>query len=476
MRRPGIQFLGFLLLAGLVARGLCQDAVPASARQTQDSSKSENAVVTSVRVVSDRGVPAVEIISTRPVVPAIQSLNSPPRLVIDLLRARSGLQLKRIPVQQENILAIRAEDFQKDPPIMRIVLDLLAPYGYTWDEAGNRLMVRLKPPGDPNTGSRRQPFRSSQVPTVARAVAPALAPVIRYGMDVMYAGGRIAPGSTVTAGSETAALQLSRGGQVRVCPGTTVSVTPSRSSRDLMLGLDTGALETHYTLDASADVVLTPDFRILFTGPGEFHYAISSDSHGTTCVRGLNGNTAPATVSELMGNRDYQVKPGEQAVFHLGHIDQVDANVPLECGCPTPLPVMRASASDAKPGGVEGTPSSSSQPAPKPEVAEGTLSSSPAAKPESDTRQILSKGPETQPLPASQPNDVHIQVEAPLVFHGKTNPVARPAPTDEAALLPVIEPSTPPLRLEAQVLPPKKKVERHGFLKRMKGIFTALFP
>ena len=175
MRRPGIQFLGFLLLAGLVARGLCQDAVPASARQTQDSSKSENAVVTSVRVVSDRGVPAVEIISTHPVVPAIQSLNSPPRLVIDLLRARSGLQLKRIPVQQENILAIRAEDFQKDPPIMRIVLDLLAPYGYTWDEAGNRLMVRLKPPGDPNAGSRRQPFRSSQVPTVARAVAPAWA-------------------------------------------------------------------------------------------------------------------------------------------------------------------------------------------------------------------------------------------------------------------------------------------------------------
>jgi len=39
-------------------------------------------------------------------------------------------------VQQENIVGIRAEQFQKDPPVARIVLDLLAPYSYTWDEAG----------------------------------------------------------------------------------------------------------------------------------------------------------------------------------------------------------------------------------------------------------------------------------------------------------------------------------------------------
>jgi len=464
LRRPGIQFLLVLLLAGLAIEGLCQDAAPAPVRQTQDSAKSEIAVVTSVRVLSDRGVPAVEIISTHPVAPAIQLLNSPPRLVVDLPRARSGLQVKRIPVQQENILGIRAEQFQQDPPIMRIVLDLVAPYGYTWDEAGNRLMVRLKPAGDPNMGSRRLPAQSWQVPTVARAVGPPLAPVIKHGIDVMFAGGRLAPGSSLTAGSDTAVLQLSRGGQVRVCPGTTVSVTPSRSNHDLMLGLNSGALETHYTLDSSADVVLTPDFRILFTGPGEFHYAISSDSHGTTCVRGLYGNTSPATVSELMGDRDYHVKPGEQAVFHSGHIDQVDANVPLECGCPTPIPVMRASASDEKSG-----------------VAQGTLAPQPAAKPESDSSQALalSRGPETQPLPPSQPNEVHIQVEAPLVFRGKTSPAAPPAPTNEAALLPVLEPSDQPVRLEAQVEPPKKttpKAGHKGFVGRMKGIFTALFP
>ena len=109
------------------------------------SSKPEAAVVTSVRVVHERGVPALEVVSTHPVVPTIQLLDSPPRLVMDLSNARMGLKHKRIPVLQENILTIRTEQYQKDPPVTRIVLDLLVPYGYSWDAAGNRLMVRLKP-------------------------------------------------------------------------------------------------------------------------------------------------------------------------------------------------------------------------------------------------------------------------------------------------------------------------------------------
>lgn len=436
-------------------------------------------LVTSVRIVHERGVPAVEILSSGgPVIPQIQTLTSPPRLVIDLPNSRLGLTQKRIAIQKENILAIRVDQYQKSPPVTRIVLDLLAPYGYSWDGAGHRLMVRLKPAGDAdaNAGKKSSPFQPPTVPGMSLESGPAVVPVTSGTGAMALAGSRIASGSSVTAGSDTTVLRLAGGGEIRVCPGTTVSVTPSQTGRDLMFGMSTGGLEAHYTLKASADTVLTPDFRILFAGPGEFHYAISADAHGDTCVRALKGNTSSAIVSELMGDRIYQVRPAEQAVFHSGQIDKVDGEVPLECGCPPPTAIMRAQAQYAPNVPDSELPEKvriGGSATPPPAVNDASMGAS-----TSSTR--LSNGPETAPLPASQPNDVHVQVDAPLVFTAKNRAAAAlPAPVQAAKDLPVQESPARQVHLDAVIQAPapekQKQAEHRGFFRRVGGFFASMF-
>ncbi len=364
---------------------------------------------------------------------------------------------------------MRVNQFQNAPPVTRVVVDLLKPTGHSWDAAGNRLMVRLHASGEVTAKPLSVPAFTQGIQPVAVPLGPGSSGTL------VLAGSHVTAGSSVTAGSETSVLRLERGGEVLVCPRTTVSVTSAQSGHALMLGMNTGALEAHYKLDASADSILTPDFRILLAGPGEFHYAVSADSRGNTCVRALPGNTASVIVSELLGDGNYQVTPRQQVVFHSGRLNLVDAVVPADCGCPPPeIPVMRASAApvlDAQ----QPAPSSMRLAQPgepsKPMPSGVTLPGEAAALP-----------PETAALPPSKPNDVHVQVEAPFVFRAEdlpasNRPVPKPAPIREAALLPARDlPS--PASFETEVLPPPQaqaKPAHHGAFAKIKGFFSAIF-
>jgi AMIN domain len=436
-------------------------------------------LVRSVRVLPG---PAVEILSSRPLVPAISTLDNPPRLVIDLPNADLPANLSgnnnRIDASAQEIRRVRVNQYQNAPPVTRVVVDLVKPVGHTWDAAGNRLMVRLRASSDQVTA------KPPSVPAFTQGIQPAAVPLGPGSSGtVVLAGSRAAAGSSVTAGSETSVLRLQRGGEVLVCPGTTVSVTSSQNGNTLMLGMNTGALEAHYKLDASADSILTPDFRILLAGPGEFHYAISADSRGNTCVRALSGNTASVIVSELLGEGNYQVKPTEQIVFHSGRLNLVDAAVPASCGCPPPeIPVMRASAapvlSDAK------QPSSSSMDLAQ--AKDGFKPVTPAAsgRPSNVTLpgEAAALPPETAALPPSKPNDIHVQVDAPFVFRAadmpaNNPPAPKPAPIPDVQSLPVRD-LPRPATFETEVLPPGEtqgKTAHHGAFAKIKGFFSAIF-
>ncbi len=83
-------------------------------------------------------------------------------------------QQKRIDVQADQISSIRANQFQENPPIARVVVDLLAPRTYTWDAAGNRLVVHLgKNPKESNSS----PFQPPTTPSLTSAPPPVVASV-----------------------------------------------------------------------------------------------------------------------------------------------------------------------------------------------------------------------------------------------------------------------------------------------------------
>jgi hypothetical protein len=428
--------------------------------------------------VQEKDGPAVEILSSKPLMPSIQAISDPPRLVIDLPNARLDTQQKRISVQSDQISAIRADQFQQNPPVARVVVDLLAPRAYTWDAAGNRLVVHLGK--NPNQASS-SPFQQPTVVSLTPAPQPVVA-AVRAAGPLALAGNdnndnNNDAGSAITAGPDTAVLRLSSGGEVHVCPGTTVSVTPSQNRHNLMLSMNTGALEAHFALDASSDSVMTPDFRILLVGPGEFHYAISADSQGNTCVRALPGNTASAIVTELLGDRTYQVKATDQLMFRSGQLDRVDMAVPLECGCPPPRAAPLRATSDL-PMQSQAPPPVNASPAPVAETAHAESAPS-AGSPATGVPAAAA------PLDASvAPNELHVQVEAPFVFHATGPP---PAPVEDVRALPldsrprtpaVAAPLPPPANESPKPVGTETASANHpprGFFRRLGGFFAALF-
>jgi len=474
----------------LVALALVTILVPAFAGAlSKRAAKSlagqpEPAVVSKVKVILENGAPSIEITSSYPMIPTITKLEDPLRLVIDLPNANMAAKEKQIDVKSDDIRDIRLRQYLMFPPVARVTIDLLKPLSYTVDSKGNRLTIRLRAETEQVT------TKPASVSTLTKTEEPVAVPVSLASSGSVVFADKLASGAAVTGGAQTTVLKLARGGEIHVCPGTTVSVTKSQNGRDLMVGMSTGAMEAHYALDETSDVIVTPDFRILLRGPGEFHYAIKADARGNTCMRALPGNTAPVLVSELMGDGTYEVQASDQLVFHGGRVDAVDTALhaggahamevamPTDCGCPRPTtPVLLASAApvsaDANQlqamhlGQANEVLKADSSPAQsKGTEARGTTSS---ATPE--------PGSETAVLPALRPNEksVHIDV-APIIYQAsaqKTIPLVEIKETRTKAATNKGMAQSATLPLQPTVAAPKRA--RRSFFGKIKGLMARIF-
>jgi hypothetical protein len=262
-------------------------------------------------------------------------------------------------------------------------------------------------------------------------------------------GTSVLGGSQVSAGKSAATLKLQRGGELRICPNTSLSVNTSPTGDELMIGFNTGSLELHYTLAGASDTVMTPDLRIQMIGPGTFHLALAADSSGNTCVRPLEGSGAGVIVTETMGGGSYQVGPDAAVTFADGKIARAKKGAFSGCGCPAP------------PGSM-----------------------SPA--------QAVSKAtPPPSPVPEQKlPTETHLQMETPMVYEGgSTMPVQsasrlstvsgdQSTPETKQAVAaaeakPQVQPGASPPEPAKPPAPPA--AEKHGVLHRIGRFFAKTF-
>ena len=210
-------------------------------------------------------------------------------------------------------------------------------------------------------------FAQQSIPAQPQVVASvAVEGVSLHGaMSVVNGRAAIANNGEITAGDKTAQVTLARGGTLEVCASTTVhiakDVMPHASAKPgvvaddagLMFSLDRGAFEANYTPGAYSDVVLTPDLRLLISGPGQTSLKMRVNQQGDTCVDNAGEDAPYVIANSLRDGGVYRVRPGQRVLFVHGSLQEVVDNERELCGCPA-----AASPDIAANGGKLGGPSS----------------------------------------------------------------------------------------------------------------------
>ena len=164
----------------------------------------------------------------------------------------------------------------------------------------------------------------------------------------------IGSSGSINAGDRTAVVTLPHRGNLHICATTTVSLTSDSSvptagettdAPGLMMGLERGALEANFATGKNSDVILTPDLRILISGPGVAAVRVRLGEKGDTCVDNSGPEAPYVLVSNNFSGGAFRVQPGQRVMFEHGSLSEVVDNEPESCGCPPdPASVTQANA------------------------------------------------------------------------------------------------------------------------------------
>jgi hypothetical protein len=287
-------------------------------------------------------------------------------------------------------------------------------------------------------------------------------------VDISHGETRLGNGSAITAGDQAVKIALERGGSLRLCSTSSVHLSKDRSIADpassaLMMALDRGAIEANYAVGTYSDVLLTPDLRILISGPGEADLRIRVNPQGDTCVDNHGANAPYVTVSSQLEGGAYRVAPDQRVNFQHGSLREVVDHEPEPCGCPV-VPVTS----------VASTETTTANPAP-PGHPVGGPSSTPAdtAFPIAES-EGLAAPPAPPATPVVPPGETHAQVAVPLTYNGENPAPAAPAAPTSAPAAPS---ATTPTAAQPEVAsaPATSPDKQGGLFHRIGHFFSRIF-
>ncbi len=229
----------------------------------------------------------------------------------------------------------------------------------------------------------------------------------------------------VTAGDKTVNLKLTRGGNLNVCATTQVhlSTDTTVSGGGLMIALNRGALEGHYIPGQFSDVILTPDLRILISGPGTADFSLRVNNRGDTCFDNHGDHAPYVLATNLFEGGAFRVQSNQRVLFEHGSLQQVVDKEQDPCGCPPPEPTPQPTAI-ARIGAPGTTLHTSNQTNTPPPAAHSTEAENPFPLAQSEGLKAPSAPSST---PAVPPGQAEAQVTAPLVYNGESPPASQAA-------------------------------------------------
>jgi hypothetical protein len=309
----------------------------------------------------------------------------------------------------------------------------------------------------------------NQPPAAPVAAKPAAAPASIATVsvqDVSVSGllsvsnGRATIGNdgAITAGEKTADVALSRGGNLKVCSTTKIHLSTDNTTPGaaLMIALDRGALEAHYTPGQYSDVLLTPDLRILISAPGQADLSIRVNGQGDTCVDN-HGDDAPYVLaSSLFEGGAYRIQPNQRVLFEHGSLRDVVDNEQDPCGCPPAQPTSVANA------GTTGA-----NPAQPGQKVSTTAEQNPFPLAESEGLKPAPPLPTTPAVPVGQ---AHVEVSAPIAYDANNPNPPSPPPVPSRAPIPV-----PTSAITVAQAPQPPAPPHTGFFHHVGHFFRKLF-